>query len=61
MKKKIHYNTINTLSEFFNALCKRVTSSLQKRKHHKTVSLSKVTQIIYKYYRYFSKVMNLNE
>ena len=32
--KKIHYNRAD--QQFFNAPCKRVTSSLQKRKHHKT-------------------------
>ena len=27
------------ISDFFNAPCKRVTSSLQKRKHHKALQL----------------------
>ena len=31
--KKLHYNRAGL--QFFNAHCKRVTSSLQKRKHHK--------------------------
>ena len=33
LNKKLHYNRVS--QQFFNVPCKRVTSSLQKRKHHK--------------------------